>query len=279
MKKIAGLFLFFFSFCCLSFEAVAQEALNLSDTHVQNQVYANKDLSNSVIQDLRFDNVSFNNADFSDSRFDNVTFNNCRFQFTDFSGAHFKNVMFVGGDLRQAYFNKAVLNKVAFKGGVMMFGTDLTFTSQKNVDFDHVDYKTRVSVTSDDIVQKLFADEVGKEGSGSVDLYIQFKFDSDMIEADGLEQLDNLAKALKSPKLASATILIEGHTDSVGPAVYNSDLSYRRASAVRRALVDSYGVMFERLRIKGYGEAKPLQSNKTAYGRSVNRRVTIVKIK
>lgn len=256
----------------------ADTPLNLSDSTVQNQVYANKDLSNSAIQDLRFDNVSFNNTDFADSRFDNVTFNNCRFQFTNFAGAHFSNVTFISGDLRQARFNNASLKNVEFKSGVKMFGVDLSVAKRQNVDAMDVDYKTKIAVTSDDIAQKLSA--IGGENSGdsSVDLYVQFKFNSDVIEADAIEQLDALAQALKSPNLASATILIAGHTDSVGAAAYNNDLSYRRAVAVRRALVDDYGVKFDRLRVKGYGETKPVQSNKTAYGRSVNRRVTIMKI-
>ncbi len=265
---LVGLFVFSFAS-----NGLTQEALNLSDTTVQNQVYTNKDLSNSAIQDIRFDNVSFINTDFSNSNFDNVTFNNCRFQFTNFAGSTFDNVKFIGGDLRQARFHRASLKNVVFEGGVKTFGVDFSVAKRQNVEMKDVDSKTKLSVSSGDLIQTLSGED------SSVDLYVQFKFNSDEINDDSAEQVKALAQALRSPNLASATILIEGHTDSAGPAAYNDDLSYRRAAAVRRALVDHHGIKYERLRIKGYGEAKPLQSNKTAYGRSVNRRVTIVKIK
>ncbi len=65
---------------------------------------------------------------------------------------------------------------------------------------------------------------------------------------------------------------IEGHTDSQGDDAFNLDLSQRRANSVRRYLVEQ-GITAERLEAVGYGETKPVDTNKTAAGRENNRRV------
>ena len=70
------------------------------------------------------------------------------------------------------------------------------------------------------------------------------------------------------------TIRVTGHTDSLGPEDYNQSLSERRAEAVQAFLIDK-GVKPERIRIDARGETTPVASNKTASGRSQNRRVEI----
>lgn len=67
---------------------------------------------------------------------------------------------------------------------------------------------------------------------------------------------------------------IDGHADAVGSELYNFDLSVRRASAVRDALI-ARGVPPERLLARGFGETKPIASNAHSSGRSRNRRVEL----
>ncbi|MFK7862369.1 MAG: OmpA family protein [Granulosicoccus sp.] len=69
--------------------------------------------------------------------------------------------------------------------------------------------------------------------------------------------------------------VIEGHTDSMGEADYNLDLSRDRAFAVRDALVDA-GVDTGRMSTKGFGETLPVASNESYSGRQKNRRVEII---
>jgi outer membrane protein OmpA-like peptidoglycan-associated protein len=69
------------------------------------------------------------------------------------------------------------------------------------------------------------------------------------------------------------TILVEGHTDSVGSAAYNQDLSERRANAVRAFLIQSANLDGRKIRARGYGESRPVESNNNYQGRKKNRRV------
>jgi outer membrane protein OmpA-like peptidoglycan-associated protein len=66
-----------------------------------------------------------------------------------------------------------------------------------------------------------------------------------------------------------------GHTDDVGDAAFNFDLSQRRAQAVSSVLAN-YGVSSARIRSIGRGEDQPIATNLTAEGRAQNRRVDIV---
>ncbi|MEO4004042.1 MULTISPECIES: OmpA family protein [unclassified Flavobacterium] len=71
---------------------------------------------------------------------------------------------------------------------------------------------------------------------------------------------------------------IEGHTDSDGKDAFNQKLSEERAKAVKDYLIEN-GIDFERLSSIGYGESKPIDTNKTAKGKANNRRVEVKLIK
>jgi len=88
--------------------------------------------------------------------------------------------------------------------------------------------------------------------------------------------IEQLAEFLKENP--EREVLIEGHTDNVGSATFNIDLSLRRAEAVADALIDR-GIGADRIHTRGYGEVYPVASNKTAAGRQQNRRVEIIILK
>jgi outer membrane protein OmpA-like peptidoglycan-associated protein len=87
------------------------------------------------------------------------------------------------------------------------------------------------------------------------------------------DTIDKLVKFLE--EYPNRDVLIEGHTDNVGGETYNLGLSQRRANAVKN-LLTSKGISESRITAKGYGESRPIASNKTAAGRQQNRRVEIV---
>ncbi len=70
-------------------------------------------------------------------------------------------------------------------------------------------------------------------------------------------------------------VRIEGHTDSRGSARYNKKLSQRRVDSVRTYLIGQ-GIAAGRLVAQGFGEEKPIASNRTRAGRAKNRRVEFV---
>jgi outer membrane protein OmpA-like peptidoglycan-associated protein len=87
-------------------------------------------------------------------------------------------------------------------------------------------------------------------------------------------RLSEVATALSQGD-AKSSIVVEGHTDSVGKAAMNQELSVRRATAVRNQLVAD-GVAADRVSVTGFGDTRPVADNGSPSGRANNRRVEIV---
>ena len=100
---------------------------------------------------------------------------------------------------------------------------------------------------------------------------IYFEYNAAKIQKRSEPLLTEMAAVIKS-RQDLGRISIEGHTDSVGGDKFNQNLSEKRAAAVKQFLIDA-GVPAERLESAGFGESKPIADNKTAAGRSKNRRV------
>jgi len=98
---------------------------------------------------------------------------------------------------------------------------------------------------------------------------IHFQPNRARILRDSYEVLDEVAEALRD---ASVTVRIEGHTDNVGKRKENVTLSQARADAVKEYLIRG-GVGEKQLTAMGYGPKRPIASNSTRAGRTLNRRV------
>ena len=105
---------------------------------------------------------------------------------------------------------------------------------------------------------------------------VMYGFDSAEIKPEAFPMLDEAVLILK--KNPEIKVEIDGHTDNIGPAAYNMNLSERRAKAVMEYFVDK-GVEAERLTTKGFGLTMPAVSNDTEEGRTKNRRVTLTPVK
>jgi outer membrane protein OmpA-like peptidoglycan-associated protein len=70
-------------------------------------------------------------------------------------------------------------------------------------------------------------------------------------------------------------IEVDGHTDNIGSDEFNQNLSDQRAESVRAYLVEQ-GVMTGSVTAKGFGKTQPVETNDTAEGRQLNRRVELV---
>ena len=104
---------------------------------------------------------------------------------------------------------------------------------------------------------------------------IYFAFNSAHLDPASDHAIATLAGILARHPDWTATL--EGHTDSIGTAAANKTLSERRVEAVRARLADQYQVTPTRLRIAGYGAARPREPNGTIEGRARNRRVELVR--
>lgn len=87
------------------------------------------------------------------------------------------------------------------------------------------------------------------------------------------DKLTDVAKAVKDQGFKE--IVVEGHTDSVGSATKNEELSRQRAESVRSHLI-SQGIPADKIRAVGLGSSRPVAENSTAEGRANNRRVEII---
>lgn len=99
-----------------------------------------------------------------------------------------------------------------------------------------------------------------------------FETNVDELSAQGREAVAAVAQALA--RVGIERVLVEGHTDNVGSARYNEQLSLRRAETVAQQLV-SVGLQNSMVERRGLGFSKPVADNATAEGRSQNRRVVV----
>jgi OmpA-OmpF porin, OOP family len=119
------------------------------------------------------------------------------------------------------------------------------------------------------------ADEISK--NGRIALYgINFATGKAEITPDSGKALEQIAKLLANK--ADWKLRVEGHTDNVGQAKANLDLSKKRAEAVKAWLTGKLGVAAARLTTDGFGDKKPVAPNTTDEGKAKNRRVELQKI-
>jgi OOP family OmpA-OmpF porin len=87
--------------------------------------------------------------------------------------------------------------------------------------------------------------------------------------------LEEVIKVLRQD--TAIKLYVVGHTDNVGGLAANLDLSKRRAAAVVQAIIARYPAAAARLTSFGDGPYAPISSNDSEDGRTLNRRVELVK--
>lgn len=103
---------------------------------------------------------------------------------------------------------------------------------------------------------------------------IFFEYNRAVIRSVSFPILNTVAQVLRD--FPDISIEIQGHTDDRGSDQYNLRLSSDRAESVRRYLTEQ-GIAPSRLTARGYGESRPIDTNRTEPGRANNRRVEFVR--
>lgn len=110
-----------------------------------------------------------------------------------------------------------------------------------------------------------------------VDIYsVYFSFNSDVIRDESQPTLKDIAEVMR--RHPDWKLQVNGHTDAIGGDQFNLDLSRRRASAVKNALVGQYKINGDRFATAGFGKSQPKDTNDTLEGRARNRRVELMRI-
>lgn len=102
---------------------------------------------------------------------------------------------------------------------------------------------------------------------------VLFKFDSGSLTPAASQVLDTIVAKLQRKPYKK--IRVEGHTDSLGTASYNLDLSGRRANSVMQYFIMK-GMDTNLIHAEGKGESHPVATNRSDEGRKRNRRVEIL---
>ena len=100
---------------------------------------------------------------------------------------------------------------------------------------------------------------------------VQFDTGKATIKPVSAKLLAEVGEAVRTSNLEKVTV--EGHTDDVGDDEFNMNLSQERANSVRQWLIEKERVDPAILEAIGFGETKPIASNRTKAGRQQNRRV------
>lgn len=105
---------------------------------------------------------------------------------------------------------------------------------------------------------------------------IYFDVNKDVVKPESTGTISDIAKVLKENPTVSIKII--GHTDSDGNDAANLDLSKRRATSVKNALVSQFGIDGSRIQTDGKGETEPIAPNTTSENKAKNRRVEFIKL-
>ena len=101
-----------------------------------------------------------------------------------------------------------------------------------------------------------------------------FAVNSDEVQDSAHDTLGKVAELISM--YDDREVLIIGHSDAVGDAAYNKQLSERRAGLVKQFFIDNFEVEEDRLATQGWGESRPIAANTTLEGRRANRRVEVL---
>jgi OOP family OmpA-OmpF porin len=103
---------------------------------------------------------------------------------------------------------------------------------------------------------------------------IQFSSGKAIIMPEDYQLLSKVQEAIKA--FDDPSVVVEGHTDSIGDNESNQALSQQRAKAVHDYLIANKTIAGDKIISNGYGSSRPVASNETPEGRAMNRRIDVI---
>ena len=185
----------------------------------------------------------------------------------------------VAGSLKQAFGVQRQTKVMEMPKGMKMIA----------IDFDQEVIATRIKETIGEQIDEMMSSQLEElrdqialeEGDNQVIIRLMGESTFDSGKAEIRPQLKPLLKTIaKTLEDAPGDIVIAGHTDNVpirqGLYETNLRLSSARAAAVAEFLMANSHINPKRISTMGFGEYRPIDTNKTAAGRQRNRRVEII---
>jgi outer membrane protein OmpA-like peptidoglycan-associated protein len=176
--------------------------------------------------------------------------------------------------LAQQLSEAQILEALKPKGSTR--GLTLTPDEQRKIDEDRKFIDEIRSRQKSRSLSSRDRDTVAKIGGDkpSVDIEIQFEYNSDVITPQGRQYLQTVGRVMSGDPLKGSVFFINGHTDAKGGADFNQGLSQRRAEAVKRALMQDHRLAADTLVAVGHGKNQLKNTADPLAGE--NRRVQIV---
>jgi outer membrane protein OmpA-like peptidoglycan-associated protein len=103
---------------------------------------------------------------------------------------------------------------------------------------------------------------------------IQFPSGKAIIMPENYQLLGKVQEAIQA--FDNPSVVVEGHTDSIGDNESNQALSQKRADSVHDYLIANKTIADDKIISRGYGSSRPLASNATPEGRAINRRIDVI---
>jgi len=116
---------------------------------------------------------------------------------------------------------------------------------------------------------------LGGNARSSVNIAINFKYDSVEVTEESIENISVLAQALADDEVAMDKVSLVGHTDLQGDSSYNLSLSKKRAQHIAELLSEKNPKLKSRLNVEGAGESEPLYEGSGEDVNRLNRRIEI----
>lgn len=174
-------------------------------------------------------------------------------------------------DIQWHYLEKKSSGVLTFVAPPEKGSYDLRLNSS---DSDGVEITSVTFQVGGSLDAKAMAGAISK--TGKLTLYgVQFDTNQATIKPESEPALKEVGALLnQDPALK---LRIEGHTDNVGKAAYNLELSKKRAESVKNYLTSNFQIDPARLSTDGFGDTRPIAKNDTEQGKAQNRRVELVK--